>query len=180
MKSFSNYNFNFFKLELIDYQKQHQRCSLKKTFVNISQNSQENTCARVFLINFLKKETLAQMFPMNFDNFLGTPFYSTKPGHCFWTITVSNFQLSTLVNIFVHYLTTYQRHKNRDFSYTSQFLVNFLAALVSLISMGLLIQRHCQLLMLVIHRFHLLVKRLLVALPADHDFFLFTYKLSYI
>ena len=79
MKSFSNYNFKPFKLELIDYQKQHQRCSLKKTFVKISQNSQENTCARVsFLINFLKKETLALMFPMNFDNFLGTPVLQHK------------------------------------------------------------------------------------------------------
>ena len=45
-------------------------CSVKKVFLDISQNSQENTCARVsFLIklqveacNFIKKETLAQVF----------------------------------------------------------------------------------------------------------------------
>ena len=44
------------------------RCSVKKEFLEISQNWQENTCARVcFLIklqapacNFIKKETLAQ------------------------------------------------------------------------------------------------------------------------
>ena len=41
----------------------------KKVFLEISQNSQENTCARVsFLMklqvfNFIKKETLAQAFP---------------------------------------------------------------------------------------------------------------------
>ena len=36
-----------------------KRCFVKKVFSEISQNSQENTCARVsFLINFIKKETL--------------------------------------------------------------------------------------------------------------------------
>ena len=33
-----------------------RRCSVKKVFLEISQNSQENTCA------FIKKETLAQVF----------------------------------------------------------------------------------------------------------------------
>ena len=47
-----------------------RRCSVKKEFLEILQNSQENTCARVtFLIklqtsacNFIEKETLAQVF----------------------------------------------------------------------------------------------------------------------
>ena len=45
-----------------------QKCSVKKVFLEISQNSQENTCARdSFLIKlqawgFIKKETLAQVF----------------------------------------------------------------------------------------------------------------------
>ena len=47
---------------------------MKKVFLEISQNSQENTCARVsFLIklktsacNFIKKETLAQVFSCEF------------------------------------------------------------------------------------------------------------------
>ena len=53
-----------------------QRCSVKKVFLEISQNSQENTCARVsFLIkfqakttacNFIEKETLAQVFYCKF------------------------------------------------------------------------------------------------------------------
>ena len=50
-----------------------QRC-IKKMFLEISQNSQENTCARVsFLIklpaeacNLIKKETLAQLFSSEF------------------------------------------------------------------------------------------------------------------
>ena len=60
-----------------------QRCSIKKVFLKILQNSQENTCARAsFLIklqaeacNFIEKETLAQVyFPVNFPKFLRTPF----------------------------------------------------------------------------------------------------------
>ena len=40
-----------------------QRCSVKRVFLKISQNSQENTCARVSLF---KKDTLAQVFPYEF------------------------------------------------------------------------------------------------------------------
>ena len=49
-----------------------QRGSVKKVFLEISQNSHENTCARVaFLLklqacNFIKKETLAQVFSCEF------------------------------------------------------------------------------------------------------------------
>ena len=39
-------------------------CSVKKVFLEISQNSQENTCARV--CNFIKKENLAQLFSCAF------------------------------------------------------------------------------------------------------------------
>ena len=44
-----------------------QSCSVKKVFLKFLQKSQENTCARVsFLINFIKKETLAQLFSCKF------------------------------------------------------------------------------------------------------------------
>ena len=39
-------------------------CSVKKVFLEILQNSQENTCARV--CNFIKKETLTQLFSCKF------------------------------------------------------------------------------------------------------------------
>ena len=39
-----------------------QTCSVQKVFLGISQNSQENTCVRVFF----KKETLAQVFCCEF------------------------------------------------------------------------------------------------------------------
>ena len=48
-----------------------RRCSVKKVFLKISQNSQENTCARVF---FEKKRLWHWCFPVNFVKFLRTPF----------------------------------------------------------------------------------------------------------
>ena len=45
---------------------------MKKVFLKISQNSQENTCARVCFLsycNFIKKETLGQMFSCEFCEF---------------------------------------------------------------------------------------------------------------
>ena len=46
-----------------------RRCSVKKLFLEISQNSQESACARVSFLkknNFIKKETLAQLFSCEF------------------------------------------------------------------------------------------------------------------
>ena len=63
-----------------------QRCSLKKLLLEISQISSENTCVRVsFLIklqpstcNFIKKETLAQVFPIEIcEIFKNAYFYRT-------------------------------------------------------------------------------------------------------
>ena len=52
-----------------------QRCSVKKVFLEISQNSQERTCARVsFLINNIHRG-----FSVNFVKFLRTPFYIKTP-----------------------------------------------------------------------------------------------------
>ena len=60
-----------------------QRCSVKKVFSEISQNSQRNTCTRVsFLIRLnplrtatlLKKRLWYRCFPVNFVTFLRTSF----------------------------------------------------------------------------------------------------------
>ena len=61
-------------------------------FLEIPQNSQENTCARAsFLIklqayacSFIKKETLAQVFYCEFCESFKTPFYRTLPKYCFY------------------------------------------------------------------------------------------------
>ena len=57
-----------------------RRCSVKKVFLEILQNSLENTCARVsFLIKLqtsgLKKETLAQVFSCDFSKISKNTFY---------------------------------------------------------------------------------------------------------
>ena len=52
-----------------------RRCSVKKVFLEISQNSQENTCARAsFLETLLNKKLWHRCFPVNFAKFLRTPF----------------------------------------------------------------------------------------------------------
>ena len=61
-----------------------RRCSVKKEFLEISQNSQENTCVRIsFLIklkakacNFIKKETLTQVFPCEFFEISKNTFFA--------------------------------------------------------------------------------------------------------
>ena len=62
------------------------RCSVKKVFLEISENSQENTCAGVFskqswrpqTSNFIKKETLVQVFSCEFsENSKNTFSYGT-------------------------------------------------------------------------------------------------------
>ena len=44
----------------------HRRCSVKKLFSEILQNSQENTYARVSFLIKVKKKTLAQVFSCEF------------------------------------------------------------------------------------------------------------------
>ena len=60
-----------------------QRCSVKMVFLEISQNSQENTCARVSFFKkvaglrpatLLKKRLCHRCFPVNLAKFLRTPF----------------------------------------------------------------------------------------------------------
>ena len=64
------------------YRSSQWRCSVKKVFLEISQNSQENSCARVsFLIKLrpttlFKKRLWHMCFPVNFVKFLKTPFFS--------------------------------------------------------------------------------------------------------
>ena len=59
----------------------HRRCFVKNLFLEISQNSQENICARdSFLIklqaNFVKKESLAQIFFCGFCEISKNTFFT--------------------------------------------------------------------------------------------------------
>ena len=68
-----------------------QRCSVKNVFLEISQNSQENTCARVSILiklqaeacKFIKKETQAQVFSYEFGEISKNTF-SIK--HIWWLL----------------------------------------------------------------------------------------------
>ena len=56
----------------------------KKVFLKISQNSQENNCARVsfsikLACNFIKKETLAQVFSCEFCKIFKNTFFRRTP-----------------------------------------------------------------------------------------------------
>ena len=79
---------NYSHLSILLSEAVARRCSVKKVFLKISQNLQENTCARVsfsitllaWVCNFIKKETLAQTFSCEFcKNFKNTFFYRTPP-----------------------------------------------------------------------------------------------------
>ena len=50
-------------------------------FLEISQNSQENTCVRVSIFIKLLWD---RWFPVNFEKFLRRPFYRTPLDDCFW------------------------------------------------------------------------------------------------
>ena len=61
----------------------HQTCFVNKVFLEISQNSQENTCARdsVLIVaggacNFIKKESLAQVFSCEFCEIFKNAFFT--------------------------------------------------------------------------------------------------------
>ena len=62
-------------------------------FLEISQSSQENSCARVsFLINFIKKRLWHRLFPVNFAKFIRTPFLTE---HLRWQL-LNNYSLPIL------------------------------------------------------------------------------------
>ena len=70
-----------------------QRCSVKKLFLEISQNLQENTCASLFLnkvvrpVTLLKKRLWHRYFPVNFPKFLRTPLFIE---HIWWLLLEVN------------------------------------------------------------------------------------------
>ena len=72
-----------------------RRCSAEKVFLEISQNSQENTCARV---SFLK-ETLAHFFSCEFCEISKNNFFYRRPPVAasemtvLWTLCVTELEV---------------------------------------------------------------------------------------
>ena len=80
------------ELKKVRNRSSHRRFSLKKVFLEIWQNSQENTCARVSFFNkvaslrpatLLKKRLWHRRFPVNFAKFLKIPFFIE---HLWWLL----------------------------------------------------------------------------------------------
>ena len=93
------------------FRSSHQRCSVKKVFLEISQNSQESTCARVsFLIKllfFLKKETLAQVFSCEFyeiskNTFFTEHLWTTSSVLYLFQMILSNFFQNVVLRCFTY------------------------------------------------------------------------------
>ena len=61
-------------IEVNCFRSSHRRCSVKKVFLKISQNSQENTCDRVSFL--IKLQVCHRCFPVNFVKFLRTHFFT--------------------------------------------------------------------------------------------------------
>ena len=90
----------------------YQRCFVKKVFLEISQNSQEGTCARVSA-TLLKKRLWHRCFPMNFAKFLRTPFFTEhlrwlllffKPSTYFIYHLLPSFSLIGTKDLFLKFL----------------------------------------------------------------------------
>ena len=71
------------------FRSSQRKCSEKRVLLNISQNSQENTCARIpFLIrlqacNFFKKLLWHRCFPVNYAKSLRIPFLQNTSARLF-------------------------------------------------------------------------------------------------
>ena len=78
-------------LKLLSREAGVQMCSVKKVFLEISQNSRENACARACFnkvaglrpATLLKKRLWHRRFPVNFGKFLRTPFLTE---HLWWLL----------------------------------------------------------------------------------------------
>ena len=66
----------------------------KKLLLEISQNSQENTCARACPATLLKKRAWRRCFPVNFVHL----FYRIPLDNCFWFCDYRDSELLPIVN----------------------------------------------------------------------------------
>ena len=80
-----------------------RRCSVKKVFLEILQNLQENNCARDF---FLKNILWYRCFPVNFAKYLRTSFWQNSSG---WLLLLRD------------YFTLRNKYSQRTFKLRSHF-----------------------------------------------------------
>ena len=85
-----------------------QRYSVKKVFLEMSKNSQENTCARV---SFLIIRLWHRCFPVIFAKFLRAPFLQNTSGRLLLPMALPFYGILNSVNLFLIqqlYWWTYQ------------------------------------------------------------------------
>ena len=98
----------------------HQRSSAKKVFLEISQNSKENTCARVsFLVkvqacSFIKKGTLTQVFSCEFckisqNTFLTEHLWATASFNERAKIFITSVIIISIISKVTHFFTLTER-----------------------------------------------------------------------
>ena len=106
----------------------------KKMFVEIWQNSQENTCARAsFLIklqayNFIKKETLTQVFSCEFCKIFKNTYFTEH----LWTTASKVFSLSKNINTLILFIVSWKNQFAQDIS---MLILAVLPSLVCLIGL---------------------------------------------
>ena len=101
-----------------------RRCSIKKVFWKISQNSQEDTCARVsFLIKMqvkpatlLKKILWLRCFPVDFAKFLRTPFFIEHLRWLLLNIPFMQHAMNISFHCFLHVCITFSFVEVKDLS----------------------------------------------------------------
>ena len=123
MITFPSYQFSqriiliIFQMKIVATEAVAQRCSVKKVFLEILQNSQENTCARVsFLIKLqatlLKKRLWHRSFPVNFAKFRRTPIFTEQLRWLLLLLSYSNLLEETSIIIKNVYFIQLYRYFN--------------------------------------------------------------------
>ena len=123
-----HYAFENMNTGIISTEAVARRCSVREVFLEILENSQEKTCARVpFLIklqaqacNFIRKETLAQAFSCEFSEISKNTYsYRAPPWLRVWVFCIK----SITIWVFCDVKVTYAFRKGNT-QYFNSFIIN--------------------------------------------------------
>ena len=92
VNDFTNLDHLYWYMSQACVRSSHQRYSVRKVFLEISQNSQENTCPESLFLIKLQVFFGTDFFHVNFVKFLRAPFSIEHLWSCFWWVSAwSNF-----------------------------------------------------------------------------------------